>query len=1208
VKQLERATMPILMSYCSRSSDQALLDETTFTYATDDANLGRLTERVRTHHDGQPYATKEQFSYGNDPDVAGAILCTRTATTHDGLKVSTSSSRSALTGRLWRRTSALGVVSAYTYDRLGRPLTRTRDPGGDYENTVTVDHVTRGGTEEAFQVFVTDSNGNKQCQGLDGAGRQLYATRNSVDHGLNDPDPQKYKTVSRTYDGLGRPATLTRADWLLATGGKHARTGTYGYDHWGSSCRVDYDDGTWSSRAEDPIGLTITMVKGGTNEQGSVTSGQVVKAYDVAGRLLKVSRYAANADTRTATPYSVRTMAYDGLGRLRSVTDPLGHTTTYDYDSWGRTVRTTLPDSTIIKRRYSPDTSTPRVVEVTLVNSAKGVPETSLGTRAFDGLGRVASAEVGVGSWQYHYDAPDADDHTMQPRASRVTSSDDPARAFTYIPQLGGKVASIKAYGPGGVDDPPKIVQNFVYDGATGALKSATETSDVAGLESSVQYETYASGRLKSQTWVQGDTTATMAYDQYTLGGMRCQYTHVDDAVRTTTLDRWGRIAEVSDDRMNTTLTYDPAGRLTAWQASASVDGHTLRVQLTLDDYGREVARAFWEDSQPPGDPTWQILQQWNEADLLTHRTIQRGSETYRTESFCYDSRNRLTNWTCSGGCPTDRYGNVLLAQVFTLDPFSNVTQAVSSFPNGQSNTASFEYNDQAGAPCMLSSFSNTHPTYPAHNGTPATVSYAGTRLTGDGLGNAFGPYDELGRLTQVGTSAGTAHYAYDPLNRRRSRVDGTGTSYFYYKGRALVNVVEGVNATRLLRSPAGGTAQYSDQGGGKVWLTASDGAGSVLSASDGVNREEFAYSPYGEDQDKSNVTITGYTGQYRDPLLPGYMLGNGYRTYLPALMRFAQADSPAYSPFGRGGINPYTYCAGDPINHSDPSGHFFLTNWVKHIDHDIGNFVSRHLPFLSRAFNATGKFLLNFTEKGGILSFLPDKDNPLVRGENWFSGAMRTKYLRYTPLAFALKGMNWTTNELTGFIHNTTGLSSSWSRLDAMGIESAATFGAGDGIGGVGDVLGETGETGESVAGQAGFGTAGGGSAGEVVESSGSIEGGPEISAPNLSPNEGGSDEALDEKPTPPPPVYSTEPYTVEELTGVTYDADGNVIDQEWHATTYFPGAYPAAPTVPTFEEIAVENELLERLPNYAWVTLTDPPYAVELPETGDPPPDYTP
>ena len=65
---------------------------------------------------------------------------------------------------------------------------------------------------------------------------------------------------------------------------------------------------------------------------------------------------------------------------------------------------------------------------------------------------------------------------------------------------------------------------------------------------------------------------------------------------------------------------------------------------------------------------------------------------------------------------------------------------------------------------------------------------------------------------------------------------------------------------------------------------------------------------------------LVGYTGAYRDPVICGYPLGNGYRMYLPELMRFNSPDS--WSPFGKGGIHPYAYCGADPINHADPSGH----------------------------------------------------------------------------------------------------------------------------------------------------------------------------------------------------------------------------------------------------------------------------------------------
>ncbi|RMU75656.1 hypothetical protein ALP24_200133 [Pseudomonas syringae pv. aptata] len=36
--------------------------------------------------------------------------------------------------------------------------------------------------------------------------------------------------------------------------------------------------------------------------------------------------------------------------------------------------------------------------------------------------------------------------------------------------------------------------------------------------------------------------------------------------------------------------------------------------------------------------------------------------------------------------------------------------------------------------------------------------------------------------------------------------------------------------------------------------------------------------------------------------------------------MRFNSPDS--MSPFGKGGMNAYAYCAGDPVNRSDPTGH----------------------------------------------------------------------------------------------------------------------------------------------------------------------------------------------------------------------------------------------------------------------------------------------
>lgn len=68
------------------------------------------------------------------------------------------------------------------------------------------------------------------------------------------------------------------------------------------------------------------------------------------------------------------------------------------------------------------------------------------------------------------------------------------------------------------------------------------------------------------------------------------------------------------------------------------------------------------------------------------------------------------------------------------------------------------------------------------------------------------------------------------------------------------------------------------------------------------------------------NNCSLNFDGQRRDHLTGTYHPGNGYRAYSPILKRFTSPDN--WSPFGAGGINSWTYCNGDPVNFSDPSGH----------------------------------------------------------------------------------------------------------------------------------------------------------------------------------------------------------------------------------------------------------------------------------------------
>ncbi|WP_447739210.1 RHS repeat-associated core domain-containing protein [Pseudomonas laurentiana] len=85
-----------------------------------------------------------------------------------------------------------------------------------------------------------------------------------------------------------------------------------------------------------------------------------------------------------------------------------------------------------------------------------------------------------------------------------------------------------------------------------------------------------------------------------------------------------------------------------------------------------------------------------------------------------------------------------------------------------------------------------------------------------------------------------------------------------------------------------------------------------------GLAQQVLSYTAYGHLPARVTAGL-GFNGELRDSVMQAYALGNGHRFYRPALMRFLNPD--AMSPFGRGGVNAYCYCEGDPINNADPSG-----------------------------------------------------------------------------------------------------------------------------------------------------------------------------------------------------------------------------------------------------------------------------------------------
>ncbi|WP_122433353.1 RHS repeat-associated core domain-containing protein [Pseudomonas viridiflava] len=167
--------------------------------------------------------------------------------------------------------------------------------------------------------------------------------------------------------------------------------------------------------------------------------------------------------------------------------------------------------------------------------------------------------------------------------------------------------------------------------------------------------------------------------------------------------------------------------------------------------------------------------------------------------------------------------------------------------------------------------------------------------------------------------------YAYDATDRLAAcmPVDQESVRQFY-QDDVLVSELRGLVGLTFLRSEHRLlAASEKDMHEHRVHLLGTDQSNSVLHSVSLRQREAFAYSPYGTSTPKNPPYLPGYTGQAPDPITGHYQLGNGARAFNPILMRFNSPDT--LSPFGDGGLSAYAYCKGDPVNYTDPTGHYSI-------------------------------------------------------------------------------------------------------------------------------------------------------------------------------------------------------------------------------------------------------------------------------------------
>lgn len=175
----------------------------------------------------------------------------------------------------------------------------------------------------------------------DSAGRT-----HSVSNPYRTMSDSTYGSSTVSYDSASRPNVLTEADGstvkayygtqVTGVGGiasQLCNTSTYGNGF--PSLSID-EAGKKKQSWTDAFGRTIEVDE--PNSSGTLTLATCY-AYDVLNNLTKVVQQGGAGSSL----WRIRTLAYDGLSRLLSSTDPESGTTTFSYDSNGNLLTRTSP-------------------------------------------------------------------------------------------------------------------------------------------------------------------------------------------------------------------------------------------------------------------------------------------------------------------------------------------------------------------------------------------------------------------------------------------------------------------------------------------------------------------------------------------------------------------------------------------------------------------------------------------------------------------------------------------------------------------------------------------------------------------------------------------------------------------------------------------------------------------------------------------------
>lgn len=873
-------------------------------HTNSDTIHGKLKQITTTK---SAFKTTESFTYQQDIEN-DLIKITKITTTHDNKYITEKKEKGIYFDLLLSETDADGRTHKYQYDTIGRLTSQTDLADSEFEVFKQFKYLANQDIEGSFfkgwSIEITEFPSNTV--------RQLCYDINQKEHFvfLNDDNGRLRKISEKQYNEQGFLLSEHffdyRDDVRVCEVSK-----SYKYDNWAQmSHRIDEMTGSETQIVSSPFDKTIKTTH--YNSSGEIVINPVIETYNNFLSVEKIERF---TEEKYSNVYSQQTTDYDSLGRLILQMDSNKNTLQItEYDDYDRITDVILQDGTVLNFSFQDFSTVKLPKEITLKLDSGDI---ILGNLNFDGLKRPTTSLINGVRKTFNYVDQPTDQQIISKPAQSINGRNQivDTTYHTELNMINTIICETDSSINKSLEVASKSDDHLRFP--IGAIKT------IANEKGYTSYEYTSKGHLKKYIHHVEGKELIIEYNKLSLLGRPALIliNYPDKTIETIQIiyDKSGRISNVNRENLFIVQEYDELGRKSKTSLFTDNTQNTLlqSKQVGYDIYGRPNTIKIDNDLQ-----TISLTYLYSNNDKINSKktsitTKLTASTISISEHYRYDKKSRLLEYIVADGyAPSllskDEKGNPITKQSFTYLENDSIATCQTTIEIGEVVHKTYQYNDKLKLETIeVNTNLSGYPivTNFEYDGD-GNLSNLSECYADDSIVSKKMDYNPLSKLKSFTIdNEDTILYAYDALDRIIQLGD---TTRFYSTKSPLIDQNK-EESTKYIRF-FGETLLEVDSTSSKI--LGNDLSASTISILQDNVVNHHSYSPFGVGESMSK---TGYNGQLQDRHLNGYHLGHGERIYNPAIANFHSMDR--MSPFGKGGINPYLYTHGNPINYTDPSG-----------------------------------------------------------------------------------------------------------------------------------------------------------------------------------------------------------------------------------------------------------------------------------------------